>query len=371
MLSRRGLLFSSAALLGCRARKATGYPGYCFVANEQGQSLAVVDLSTFQTWHPIALPARPTAVLAHPRRPKIFALAAETGTVFEIDVASLAISRHTRAGNQAASMRLDPGGEALWVLFREPGALIEFPLDTLRPRRRIPLPSPPDTFDLSRDHQAAIASQSARTVTIASLDRAAAERTVELNAEPGILSFQQKGAQIVVGSPSNRSLIMIDAATGEVLVRLPVPIQPRHFCFSTDDGQLFVTGEGKDAVVIVYPYNTEVGETILAGRSPGAMAVVRNFLLLTNPQTNSVTVLDIDNRRLAAVVGVGQEPREILITPDEQYALVLNQKSGDVAVIRIAALGARERVRRYKSAPLFSLIAVGQKPVSAAVITLS
>ena len=90
----------------------------------------------------------------------------------------------------------------------------------------------------------------------------------------------------------------------------------------------------------------------------------------TNPETNTVTVLDITSYKLAAVVEVGQEPREILITPDRQYALVLNQKSGDLAVIRIAAFTARDRTRRYKSAPLFTLIPVGQKPVSATVVAL-
>jgi YVTN family beta-propeller protein len=371
VLSRRAVIVSSVGWLGCRQRKATGYPGYCFVANEEGRSLGVVDLSSFRTWHPVALPAAPMAVLPHPRAAKCFALV-QTGGLLEIDVSSLSISRRAWGGSHALGMLLAPEGDAVWVLYREPAALVEFPLDTLGPRRRIALSSPPDAFDLtSVDQRAAVASDSGQAVTVASLGSAAIERTIELGTRPRIIRFQQKGAQIVVGSPTDSSLTMMDVSTGKVLVRLPVPIRPQHFCFSSDEGQLFVTGEGKDAVVIVYPYNTEVGETILAGRAPGAMAVVRNFLMVTNPDTNSVTVLDIDTRKLAAVVQVGEEPREILITPDNQYALVLDQKSGDLAVIRIAALDARERVRRYKSAPLFTLIPVGLKPVSAAVVKLS
>lgn len=372
MLSRRSLLLSPAALLGCRKPKATGYSGYCFVANQDGHSLAVVDLTTFRLWPPIPLDAAPTGLLAHPHRPEVFALAAETGAIYRIDGASLAVKQRARAGNSAISMRLSPDGDALWVLYREPATLVEFPLDTLAPRRRIRLPAEPDDFDLSPDHRAAVASSTGGAVILASLDRASIERTVDLGAPPAIVRFQQKGAQIVAGSRSDRSLIMVDVVSGRVVVRLPIPVQPRHFCFSSDEGQLFVTGEGKDAVVIVYPYQTEIGETILAGRAPAGMAVAKwaagdEVLLVANPETNSVTVLDIAYRKLAAVVQVGQEPHEILITPDNQYALVLNQKSGDLAVIRIAALAAR----RYKSAPLFDLIPVGQKPVSAAVMTLS
>ena len=62
-----------------------------------------------------------------------------------------------------------------------------------------------------------------------------------------------------------------------------------------------------------------------------------------------------------------QEPRHILITPDKQYALVLNRRSGDLAVIRIQSL----RARRYKSAPLFTMIPVGEGPVSTAVVAIA
>ena len=52
-------------------------------------------------------------------------------------------------------------------------------------------------------------------------------------------------------------------------------------------------------MVIVYPYRTEIAETMLAGHAPGAMAATDlalfAFLLVANPETNSVTVLDFDN----------------------------------------------------------------------------
>ena len=81
-------------------------------------------------------------------------------------------------------------------------------------------------------------------------------------------------------------------------------------------------------------------------------------------------MLDVETGKLVALVQVGREPRQIVITPDNEYALVLNEKSGDMAVIRIFSLGGNQvggdRVKRYKSAPLFTMIPVGERPVSAA-----
>jgi DNA-binding beta-propeller fold protein YncE len=369
-IPRRTLLLSPAlALAACRKPKATRFPGYCFVANQDGHSVGVVDLSSFRVRKQIHLDAAPTVVLRHPQRPMVFVLAPLAGTVYEIDAVSLAVSRTARAGSEAVDMQVSPRGDALWVLCRDPAALVEVPLGTLRPSRRIRLSAPPDGFDLSRNNQAAIASRQDRRIAIASLTSAAIERTIAA-AEPSIVRFQSDGKQLMAGSRPDRSVTIFDVATGKTVVRLPLPLEPRHFCFTPDGGQLFISGDGMDAVVIVYPYQTEVEETILAGHAPGVMAITDtspSYLLVANPETSGIMVFDVDTRKLVAAIQVGRQPGSILVTPDNQYALVLNEESGDLAVIRIFSLAARYR---YKPAPLFTLIPVGEKPVSAAVVAL-
>jgi DNA-binding beta-propeller fold protein YncE len=369
-IPRRTLLLSPAlALAACRKPKATRFPGYCFVANQDGHSVGVVDLSSFRVRKQIHLDAAPTVVLRHPQRPMVFVLAPLAGTVYEIDAVSLAVSRTARAGSEAVDMQVSPRGDALWVLYRDPAALVEVPLSTLRPSRRIRLSAPPDGFDLSRNNQAAIASRQDRRIAIASLTSAAIERTIAA-AEPSIVRFQSDGKQLMAGSRPDRSVTIFDASTGKTVVRLPLPLEPRHFCFTPDGGQLFISGDGMDAVVIVYPYQTEVEETILAGHAPGVMAITDtspSYLLVANPETSGRMVFDVDTRKLVAAIQVGRQPGSILVTPDNQYALVLNEESGDLAVIRIFSLAARYR---YKPAPLFTLIPVGEKPVSAAVVAL-
>jgi DNA-binding beta-propeller fold protein YncE len=370
-ISRRTLLLSPAlALAACRKPKATRFPGYCFVANQDGRSVAVVDLSGFRVRKQIHLDAAPTVVLRHPEHPVVFVLAPQSGTVYEIDAVSLAIGRTARAGSQAADMRISPRGDALWVLYRDPAALVEMPLNSLRPGRRIRLSAPPDDFDLSSENRAAIAIRQDRSIVIASLTSATIERTIAAGAEPSIVRFQSDGKQLIAGSRADRSVTMFDVATGKTVVRLPLPLEPRHFCFTPDGGQLFISGDGMDAVVIVYPYRTEVAETILAGHAPGVMAITDtspSYLLVANPETSDITVFDVDSRKLVAVVQVGRRPGSILVTPDNQYVLVLNEESGDLAVIRIFSLAGRYR---YKPAPLFTMIPVGERPVGAAVVAL-
>ena len=375
-ISRRALLLSAAGALACGRPKAPRFHGYCFVANQAGRSVGIVDLDRFRLRKQIPLDAAPGTVLADPARPRVFVLAPDAGTLYELDAGGLALSRSVRAGNQAAGMRISPARDALWVLYRDPPALVELPFDSFRPARRIHLAAPPDDFDLSRDGRAAIASRQGRSIVLASLARAAIDRTIAASEEPSIVRFHWTGSQVLAGSRAEHSLTVFDVPTGKVVVRLPLPLAPRYFCFTPDSGgQLFISGDGIDGVVIVFPYTTEVDQTLLAGHAPGAMAITSkapSYLLVANRETNGITVLDVDTRKLVAVVQVGQEPGQILLTPDEEYALVLDEKSGDLAVIRLLSLtvapdGSR---RRYRSAPLFTLIPVGEQPVSAAVVDL-
>ncbi len=279
-------------------------------------------------------------------------------------------------------MRLSRTGDALWVLLRDPAALVEVPIASLRPGRRVPLATPPDGFELSRETpDACIVDRAQHTVAIVSLEQASITRTVASAVEPSIACFRRDGRYLIAGSAAAHSLTIYDAATGATVVTLPLGLAPRHFCTTSDGGELYITGDGMDAVVTVYPYRTEVAETRLAGHAPGDLAVAEggpdrpSFLMVSNPDADRVTVLDVETGNLAALVHVGKGPGEILITPDRQFALVLNQDSGDVAVIRIFSLAGDQeggaRVKRYKSAPLFTMVPVGERPVGAAVVVFS
>jgi len=370
------VLAGSAAALGCSHPKATGFRGLCFVANEAGRSIGVVDLTHFRIRKRIPLGAAPTQVLAHPTEHRAFVLCRDGGALFEIDAVKLVVVRQARDGNTAVGMQISPANDAVWVLYRDPAALVEFPFATMRPGRRIRLGSAPDAFDVNGT-RALVASTASRTVTVASLEAGAIVRTSTMADEPSLVAFRKDGRHFFTASRPDRALTIFDSRTCQTVVRLPLPVEPRQFSLKPDGGQLFISGAGMDAVVVVYVYDTQIAETLLAGRKPGAMAAtdVPGYLMVANPETNTVTVLDLDNNgRLVASVNVGEEPRSIVITPErpnqDQYALVLNEKSGDVAVIRLKSLPQDAESRR-RPTPLFNLIPVGEKPVSAAVLSFA
>ena len=182
----------------------------------------------------------------------------------------------------------------------------------------------------------------------------------------GAVRFRRDGKTILAGAAAAREIVAIDALSGKFLTRLPLPVSPSRFCFNADGGQMFVTGTGQDALAIVSPFQNEVAETILAGRTPYGMAVSerRNLLFVTNPGSGDLTILDIETRGLSASVHIGETPGDILLTPDGEYALVLDQHSGNVSVVRITSvLG-----RKVKANPLFTVFPTAADARSALIV---
>jgi YVTN family beta-propeller protein len=373
-VSRRAFL-AAAALAGC-ARKAQGFPGYAFVANPDRRSVSAVELRGFTFARQIAVDGSPRAVIAHPSRAAVLVLTPENGTLCEIDAVTLSVKRRAHPVQSAVTMRLAGDGNSLWLLGREPRALVRVPLDTLRPAGRISLPADPGDFELDRrpeGRMAGVSFPNERRVGLFDLGAKSMAGAIAAGAQPRVAGFRSDGKHLLVASGADRTMTIVDVATRGTVVKLPLPLEPANFCVTPDGGQLFVTGSGMDAVVIVEPFQTQVGETILAGRAPANMAVSNapSYLFVSNPGSGDVTVIDIETRKVVVVVHTGGEPRQILFTPDNQYALVLNAQSADVAVIRISAFTSgpnADWAQRNKFGGLFTVVPVGGRAVAGAVV---
>jgi DNA-binding beta-propeller fold protein YncE len=289
----------------------------------------------------------------------------------EIDADTLKMARTLYLGGAVWSMRPESDGQTIWVLSRQHRSLLRVDATRFEVTGRLRLPADPVDFDLQASYQegawvglGVVSHGEAGSVSIVDLTKGTVKGPLPVGGEAGLVRFRSDGKSVLVANRSERMLTVLDPGTGGIVVQLPLSLRPDQFCFHPDGGQLYISGEGRDAVAVVYPYFVpEVAETVLAGSRPGPMAASWTHLFVTNPAAGDVTILDIDSKKVVAVAAVGADPGYVTVTPDREYALVLNRQSGDMAVIRIAGL----QPDRRKSAALFTMIPVGSKPVSAVV----
>ena len=349
--------------------KGTGFPGFALVASEAEHTISAISLERFSVTRRLRLDAAPSQVMALPNSHMALCLMPERGTLLAIDGEGVAIRQRVRVADESLNMRLDDDGKRVWILNKSPNALVAVDVESFRIVARVALPGTPASMDF-HGKTGAVSLPARRAIAVVEEGRVV--RSIAADIAPEMICFRPDGKVVIAGDPEGQMLAVGDPASGQLVVKLALPMKPRRYCYNSDGGQLFITGEGMDAVSIVSPYQTEVGETVLAGDSPAGMAVPRpdpdapEYLFVTNSGSGDLTVIDIYSRRVLARIQVGQDPQDVVITPDNQYALVLNRKSGDIAVIRVPSIE-RWGKRRYKTASLFTMIAVGNRPVSATI----
>ena len=371
--TRREWLAASAAALGsaCTHRKASGYPGYALVATSAENSVAVVDLNRFQLTKKIELNAAPSAVIATERQS--YALTPANGTVHLLDGEQLRKTGSIRLGDHIDRIRLTPDGLRLVGISAHSRQMVVMDVESGKPVYRVGLDYEPLDFDLqvhaeSNAVYAAVSGGASGAVEFIDLASKRRKRT-QLAGRLGDIRFRLDGALALLANFDQHCLLAIDTASAGVITEIALAMRPENLCFNFDQGQLFVSGSGMDGIAIVFPYRTlEVDQTLLAGHAPGAMACSEtpSYLFVASRAGSEISIVDIDSRKVIAVVQAGQMPSHITITPDQQYALVLNEASGDMAVIRITTITAN---RRKSGASLFSMVPVGSKPIDTAIVS--
>jgi hypothetical protein len=371
-VTRRQWFLLGSALLGnaCRRVKSAGYPGYALIATSGEKSVAVLDLMLFRLWKNIPLAAEPTAILSGTAPGRAYVLTPSIGSVHALDE-DLRVTGSGRFAEELSEIRLTPDDKRLIAISGRAKELIDIHAGSLRVNRRHQLKAEPRHIDLGVGDYAAVSTGKHGTVELFQLG-SGQRWSCQLPGPIGTLRFRADGQLLLVADLGNRSLIALSVPKLEVIAELPLAMTPNNLCFGAGGGQLFVSGEGMDGVAIVFPYQMlEVEQTVLAGRDPGVMACSENpdYLFVGSASGTDVCVLNIDNRRMVGIVDITQQPTFIATTPDSQYALVLDKESGNVAVIRIGAIRSTGKAGRYKSGvSLFTMLAVGAKPVQAAVV---
>ncbi|HEX7362482.1 MAG TPA: hypothetical protein VF283_18470 [Bryobacteraceae bacterium] len=365
--------FLFSTLAACGRPKPTGFPGYALISTSADNSLSVVDLQDFSLLKPIPLGAPPTAVVSG--RAVSYALTPASGSIHAIG-SDLQVLRSQKLADELSEIRLTAGEQRLFAIAARSRQLIEADPETLTPLRRYPLSAEPVALavcpTLSGEPYVAVCF--ARNGTVELFNWATGRRFQTRLPQPsGAVRFRGDGRVLLAVGAGVPVLTALTVPALEVMVDLPLGMQPQNLCFTPDGGQLFISGRGMDAVAIVFPYNTiEVDETILAGRDPGVMACTpkpRSYLFVGSSSGSDVCILEVATRTMVGVVDVEAIPAYIAITPDNQYALILDEAAGSMAVIRIPSIrGPWLNMARRSEASLFTMLPVGAKPVHAAIV---
>lgn len=349
------------------------------MASAAEKAIVVSDLASFGRSGSIPLGVEPDQILSAQGR--VFAVCGQDQSIVRIDPVRRTVTAKVSAGGRIAAAALTSQGKYLAVAVSQPPSLVLLETESARIVHRTSLPGIPRAIAASEEQAAVIAgtaSAAGGNVLIrvgipgGGVLGVSAVGAGELSA----IQYRKDGGTIFAGAPDARQIISVDAQSGEVLARLPVPIRPARFCVDGTGGQVFVTGADQEPQLVIFsPYQNQIDQTLYAGRALYGMAVapVRNFLFLSDPKAGDVTIINIDTRRIEASIRTGGNPREILIASsaaEEEYAFVVDGTTGDVSVIHIPVVlhKSGDAFIAEPPKPVFAVFHAGAQPQSAVIV---
>lgn len=378
MTRREWLALTGLAVAsGCGPKKGTGYQGYALISTAGENSVSVVDLTAFTLVKTVRLNAPPAEIVPSMSPGLNYVLTPSNGSVHVLD-SKLSVIASRRLAGELLAMHFMPGGRRLLASTGGTRELLEVDPLNLAVMQRHRLNADPKFLEVSETGYAAVSTGDHGTVELVDI---ANRRHYEahLPGAVGQIRFRGDGKLLLVANLEATALTALTVPDLRVIADLALAMKPENLCFNSDRGQLFVSGAGMDAIAIVFPYNMlEVDQTVLVGRQPGVMACSEKppYLFVASNNGSGISILNVDSRKVIGVAQVGQNPSYITVTPDSQYALILDETSGDMAVIHIPAIRSGSKSGGLPawasiSTSLFTMLPVGDRPVQAVVVPQS
>jgi YVTN family beta-propeller protein len=139
---------------------------------------------------------------------------------------------------------------------------------------------------------------------------------VALDKVPRALNFSPDGKQLYFTEAGASAVQVLDPATNAVVDQIPVGVSPHHplFVGSGNTALVVVQGPGQVAVIDTA---TKAVTAVPVGQMPHWIAASSDggFAYVTNENSNDVSLISIDAKKVIATIPIGAGPRKIVIQP--------------------------------------------------------
>jgi len=188
-----------------------------------------------------------------------------------------------------------------------------------------------------------------RTLTVIDTATGQVRGTMDLHEyhRPHGIVFLPGTDTIVVTAEAERKLLLIDVESGELLDAIDTDQEISHMVAITPDGRrAFVPNIGSGTVSVIDLEERRLIEVVRTGDGAEGVAVhpTRAEVWVTNRSDDTVTVMDTETLEIEATIDCPAFPIRIAFTPDGGNALVSNARTGDVAVIDVQTRSIMERI---------------------------
>ena len=164
---------------------------------------------------------------------------------------------------------------------------------------------------------------------------------VPLGNKPEGLAFDPATRLLAVGLTDPDRLALVDADSGRVLTRVPLPESPRHLQLARPGGPVLVPAERADALVRV-SLPSGHRRTVAVGRHPHDAAAARGRFFVGNEFGDSLSVVELG--RVIRTLRAPVQPGGVAATGDREHVGVIGVRERALEVFDTRSLAPIDKI---------------------------
>jgi len=364
------LLAGLAALLSvsgaCTNKLPAPKPYLAFVANQDSNTVAVVNLATFRLVRSIAVPPGPTQVVVRPGTHELYVLS-ESGSVSVIGDPGLKVGATIPIGLGAANLVLSRNGIRA-AATNAAGEVVIINCASHDIAARVKVGGNLAALIFTPDGKTLVASdREGDRLVFVDAPTAQVLGEVQVGKQPGPMVILPDGSKLFVADTGEPKISSIDLASRQILSHLELAADPVGLVLKPDGGELLVFSRNSATLTILDTFHDDVEEDrpISTGNQPVAGVTTadstRLYVLNGGADGGFVQGIDVQNRAPLGATYVGANPSAMALTPDERYIAVT--VGSTLAVLATSPLNPKPKVPGTPL-PLITAVPVGAHPVA-------
>lgn len=192
------------------------------------------------------------------------------------------------------------------------------------------------------------------SLTVINLEKKAVDQTITLEdyQRPHGIAWFSGGERLIVTAEAQQSVIIVEAASGEILTSIKTGQQVSHMVkLAPHEETAYVTNMGSGSVSILDLKSENVQKTVETGAGTEGVAVVPSTeeIWITNRSANTISILNAYNHKIEDAIESSAFPIRAETSPDGKLVAVSNAKSSEIAIFEAKTHKLVQKVSTVKS----------------------
>jgi YVTN family beta-propeller protein len=311
-------------------------------------NVTVVDLVKLKAVARIAVGPGLSGMREHPTRPEVFGLSSTGGYVWILDPRANRFTGQVTAripvGPLPYALDFSPDGSRIYTTASGNDTLLAIDAKSRDIVARAATGHEPVLAHVTPDGKSVlVVNRRAASLGIHDAATLVLRNSISVIPQPDDVAVLPDSSVAFVLSRNERRISVVDLRRGMLITNLQLAGQPTDMLLKPDGGELYVISPEAHGLQAINTWTHEVGDYIVLGSAPtrGVLSADASLLYVSDTAAGRVTPVDIFNRRIVREAGkgfpvpAGDAPAALRFDPDENLLLVVNQGSGDLAVIRV------------------------------------